>query len=302
MPNDGKINCNKNDELIKDDNDFLSKCAYAEALGSLTEKQRKEVSRLEFSAKTKRVLAQRVGYRCSNPECKTKTTIGPGDTPNSVILLGEAAHIVGAIQDGKDKLSPRSDSSKTASDITSLGNGIWLCRNCHKLVDSKTSKYTIEVLKGWKKQAEEKQSQILEQQPSTFVEDYIYPSINIQKGISTENYDEKEWCLFAYMLSYRGYKQALSFEKDDDGNDFQTTYLAWMSGHSIEFKTCGIDFDGDWENCGRQIRAVVGEMVGVVKINNYGLDFGQKFDEMVDKFYEEDDEALGKLIKKLSKT
>lgn len=65
--------------------------------GKFTVKQKNEIKRLEFTNKTKRVLAQIVEYRCSCPNCKN-VTIGPGDTPDSVVLLGEAAHIIGAIQ------------------------------------------------------------------------------------------------------------------------------------------------------------------------------------------------------------
>ena len=34
-------------------------------------------------------------------------------------------------------------------------NGIWLCQNCAKLIDSDTKRYTIELLRAWKQIAEE---------------------------------------------------------------------------------------------------------------------------------------------------
>ena len=40
----------------------MDKQAYEHALGELSKENREEVARLEFSSKTKRVLAQRVGY------------------------------------------------------------------------------------------------------------------------------------------------------------------------------------------------------------------------------------------------
>lgn len=75
----------QNTNILKDDYDMLNENAdaYEVALNSdnlLTAEQIEKVKRLEFSAKTKKVLAQRVGYRCSCPECKN-ITIGPGDTP-----------------------------------------------------------------------------------------------------------------------------------------------------------------------------------------------------------------------------
>ena len=176
------------DETLQDDYDAMVAQAYEKVLGELSKEQREEVARLEFSSKTKRVLAQRVGYHCSNPNCQVVSTIGPGDDEKSVVLLGEAAHIIGAIQSG---ISPRADSTKKISEIVSLENGIWLCRNCHRLVDSKISTYTVDALRKWKSQAEARQAKLLEEQSSTFVEKYIYPSISVDKGISSDTFETK---------------------------------------------------------------------------------------------------------------
>lgn len=290
------------DSEIKDDYDVMDKHAYENSLGDLTEEQKKEVERLEFSSKTKRVLASRVGYRCSNPYCKVKSTIGPGNDSKSIVLLGEAAHIIGAIQDGKDKLSPRSDSTKKVSEIISLDNGIWLCKNCHKLVDSKTSTYTVETLKEWKKQAEERQSKVLEEQPSTFVEDYIYPSISVVKGISSDGFGTKEWCLIAYMISiYNVSRQYLSFERDDEGRCFDSEYLTWMSENAIDARNAGINFDNDWKDVYSQLRYITNNLTGLVIMDNYGLNYGKEFENFMTKFFEEDDDSLKKLVNKLSK-
>jgi peptide methionine sulfoxide reductase MsrB len=35
-------------------------------------------------------------------------------------------------------------------------NGIWLCQNCGRLVDADAQKFTIEVLTGWKRSAQER--------------------------------------------------------------------------------------------------------------------------------------------------
>jgi len=299
---------NEIDASLKDDYDVMDAHAYERALGELTENQKKEVRRLGFSHKTKRVLASRVRYRCSNPECSVKSTIGPGDDGKSIVLLGEAAHIIGAIQDGNDKLSPRADSTKSVRDIICLDNGIWLCRTCHKLVDSKASTYTISKLKEWKKLAEDKQAKLLEEQPSTFVEDYIYPSIDVDKGISSDCFGTKEWCLLAYLMSVDSsgtglWKKRLSleFEKDDDGNNFYSDYQSWMSEHSIASKSSGIKFNDYYQERSKQLRTIVDNLVGLVKMDNYDLDYGEKFDEFTSKLFEDDDAALKKLIKQLSK-
>lgn len=290
----------KIDDLIIDDYEVMDKQAYEHALGELSQNQKKEVERLEFSSKTKRVLASRVGYRCSNPNCKIKSTIGPNDDWNGVVLLGEAAHIIGAIQDGEDKLSPRADSTKKVSDIVSLENGIWLCRHCHKLVDSKTSTYTVKKLKEWKKLAEEKQAKILEEQPSTFVEDYIYPSIKVDKGISSSDFGTKEWCLLAYIMSfYDKSGQYLSFEQYDE-SAFDTEYQSWMSKNAIETKNSGLNFD-DWKEFKYQLRNITNKLTGLVIMDNDGLSCGKEFEYFTEKFFEEDNNALEKLIKQLSK-
>lgn len=43
----------------------------------------------------------------------------------------------------------------TTQERTSISNGIWLCRNCHKLVDSDEQRYSVTLLRSWKEAAEE---------------------------------------------------------------------------------------------------------------------------------------------------
>lgn len=49
----------------------------------------------DFSIKTKEILAKRVNYHCSNPDCGKPTT-GPQSDPNKVINVGVACHITAA--------------------------------------------------------------------------------------------------------------------------------------------------------------------------------------------------------------
>lgn len=53
-----------------------------------------------FTEATKRLLAERVGYKCSNPFCK-RTTIGPQNGSKGVASIGEASHICAASPGGK---------------------------------------------------------------------------------------------------------------------------------------------------------------------------------------------------------
>ena len=59
----------------------------------------------DFSTTVKDVLAKRVGYVCSNPNCK-KHTIAPSSKEDKITNIGEAAHITAAASGG-----PRYDDS-----------------------------------------------------------------------------------------------------------------------------------------------------------------------------------------------
>jgi hypothetical protein len=60
-----------------------------------------------------------------------------------------AAHITAASPDG-----PRFDPSLTPEQRSDIGNAIWLCQTCAKLIDSDIGRYTIQVLRSWKERAE----------------------------------------------------------------------------------------------------------------------------------------------------
>lgn len=99
----------------------------------------------DFILSTARIIAQSASYICSNPECRKLTIAGSKALVGRVINIGEAAHII-----GNAKGSARYE-EKTIVNKSSVENGIWLCRNCHKLVDSNGGKdYPTEKLKQWK--------------------------------------------------------------------------------------------------------------------------------------------------------
>lgn len=107
-------------------------------------------NRDDFSARTIEILAKRVTYICSNPECG-KITIGPNSDKNKATNVGVAAHIKAAAPNGK-----RYDSSMTPEERSDISNGIWLCQSCSKLIDTDEKKYTVELLNSWKEIAERK--------------------------------------------------------------------------------------------------------------------------------------------------
>lgn len=63
--------------------------------------------------------------------------------------IGVAAHITAASEGGK-----RYESSLSADQRRSAGNGIWLCQNCGKLIDNDDVRYTVQQLQEWKTAAE----------------------------------------------------------------------------------------------------------------------------------------------------
>jgi hypothetical protein len=102
----------------------------------------------DFSDKVKRLLAHRVNLHCSNPECGAQTA-GPQARSEKALNIGVAAHITAAAPGG-----PRYDASLTQKQRRASTNGIWLCQNCAKLVDNDRVRYTADLLRQWKADAE----------------------------------------------------------------------------------------------------------------------------------------------------
>jgi len=101
-----------------------------------------------FTESTKRLLARRVGYFCSNPECR-RLTIGPARGHEGSVNIGEAAHITAAAGGG-----PRYDASLSNGERRSYSNGIWMCGVHAKQVDSDYKHFTVDRLRDWKRTAE----------------------------------------------------------------------------------------------------------------------------------------------------
>lgn len=102
----------------------------------------------DFSAGTKELLAKRVGFACSNPEC-LQVTSGPQADPAGAVNIGVAAHISAASPGGA-----RYDADLSPEQRTDSSNGIWLCQTCAKLIDNDPIRFSRAVLEGWKRAAE----------------------------------------------------------------------------------------------------------------------------------------------------
>ena len=101
----------------------------------------------KFTAATRRLLAERAGQRCSNPECG-RVTSGPSDEGSSTsTVLGKASHITAAAAGG-----PRFDASLTSGQRRSADNGIWVCSECGDRVDKLENEpaFPVELLRSWK--------------------------------------------------------------------------------------------------------------------------------------------------------
>lgn len=93
-------------------------------------------------------LARRAANRCSNPDCGAITS-GPTDAPDGAVNVGETAHIYGA-NPGSARYAP----DMVSADRSAITNAIWLCGNCHKLIDDDPMKYPAGLLFEWQREHE----------------------------------------------------------------------------------------------------------------------------------------------------
>jgi energy-coupling factor transporter ATP-binding protein EcfA2 len=83
-----------------------------------------------FSGATKDLLASRAGYRCSFPICG-RSTIGPGAGLEEFASIGVGAHVYSAAPGG-----PRGSGGLTNKQLSHVSNGIWLCQDHAKVIDT----------------------------------------------------------------------------------------------------------------------------------------------------------------------
>jgi hypothetical protein len=105
--------------------------------------------RHDFTKATIQLLRDQVGNRCSNPRCR-RPTIGSAENGQSIVNVGQAAHITAAAPGG-----PRYLATLTPEERASAENGIWLCQNCGKLIDSDPASHTVVLLSDWKRKAQD---------------------------------------------------------------------------------------------------------------------------------------------------
>jgi hypothetical protein len=114
----------------------------------LEKNEHKSAMRDEFQERKKRIIQERAGNRCSNPDCRVLTS-GPNAHPERTTRTGVAAHITAAAVGG-----PRYNPQLTPEQRRSAENGIWLCQTCAHFIDTDYLNYPVELLYQWKSFAE----------------------------------------------------------------------------------------------------------------------------------------------------
>ncbi|MDX0414195.1 hypothetical protein CN184_11525 [Sinorhizobium medicae] len=111
----------------------------------------KSNNRDDFSQATRNRLAKQARYHCSNPSCR-KLTSAPTSDGVKEVNIGVAAHICAAAP-GPGARRYRAD--MTPEQRKSLENGIWLCQDCAKAIDSADPAFSESFLQDWKKKHSE---------------------------------------------------------------------------------------------------------------------------------------------------
>lgn len=88
-------------------------------------------NRDDFPQKINDLLGNRVGWRCSNPDCR-KPTRGANEDPQDMTNIGVAAHICAAASGG-----PRYDSTMSPEERKSAENSYFTNSRC--LIKRKSS-------------------------------------------------------------------------------------------------------------------------------------------------------------------
>lgn len=209
------------------------------------------MSRDEFSLPTKRDLAQRAAHKCSI--CRAPTA-GPAESTESTVNIGEAAHIEGASNGVGAK---RFNSNMTSEQRRHIRNGIWLCRNCHGLIDRDVHKFPKDELHRLKRIAEESASNEIGIPPSDHANNNVINNIfnasiydsnlNLGNGaqhIELVNHREKATTSFYrkdFTEAKRQFKYAIKLGADDEYSNILFVISSISERHVSYIKTSEIN-------------------------------------------------------------
>lgn len=151
----------------------------------------------DFNQKTKKLLEERAGNRCSKPGCGIRTR-GASSDDDGTINVGYGAHITAASPNG-----PRYEPTLTNEQRKHYSNGIWLCGTHAKLVDSDEAYFTVKELYSWKRAAEKRSfEEVVSSSPRSIGE--LLPA---DEGILTtanllQSYSQSDLISFQSMPGY----------------------------------------------------------------------------------------------------
>lgn len=115
----------------------------------------------DFLESTIRTLRDMAGNVCSFPECFVHTH-GAKKSLDGAFSIGVACHITAAAPGG-----PRYDQNQSSAERRDVSNGIWMCQTHSRLVDADDSPYPVELLREWKREAETRANQMVNQRAFT---------------------------------------------------------------------------------------------------------------------------------------
>jgi len=178
----------------------------------------------DFTQKTKEKLAHTAGYKCSNPDCGISTR-GASSDGEGTINIGVAAHITAASPEG-----PRYDSSLSSEERKADSNGLWLCENHGKLIDSDESHFTVEKLHSWKVLAMRRSFQEVDLSKPQPVGDTLADDGDVQTAVSLLlNYSKADIAAFQHMPGWPSHATiplSLKLLHEDSMQVFEVTGLA----------------------------------------------------------------------------
>ena len=173
-------------------------------------------------------MARRAGYRCSKPDCGM-LTCGADSTDEGTINIGVAAHITAAASGG-----PRYDSILSSEQRKHVSNGIWLCQNHAKLIDSDDSHFTIDDLLDWKRLAEARSfTEVVNSIPRSLDDGDLTNNQDVQTVLDLLlEYSKTDLSLFKSALGLPEHSVELSLRLVEDKNT--KTFTATNLSSSLE--------------------------------------------------------------------
>lgn len=206
----------------------------------------------DFTEEVKRILADRVGYHCSNPDCNALTA-GPREHDVKAVNLGVAAHITAASPGG-----PRYNPNLTPEERRYPDNGIWLCQNHAKHIDNDPARFSEPLLRAWKTVAEDRaRSSLGMTVPVRMNDAKLTPKLELfleQEKISGYTYDPRmpvRWFILGLKNAGTGiakfpsirYRRSSGLAVDNFGIDGNGGFGLPQSPSEIEWVTFRGGFD-----------------------------------------------------------